>query len=237
MKKIIVQEMVSVDGFFAGPNGELDWHNVDAEFNEYAIAMLDSMDTLIFGRVTYDLMSAFWPSSEALKDDPIVASKMNSLPKIVFSKSSSGMGAGVDMSTGGGMGGGKSPVVVAASRKPLWNNTTMIGQIDADEIRKMKSGSKFGSKLGLSSGLTASAEDKKAENKSAENKNMVILGSGTIVSAFTRLGLIDEYRLIVNPVLLGKGKPLFTDIEKTLKLKLASTHQFKSGNVLLVYVP
>ena len=86
MRKIFVSEMVSVDGFFAGPNGEIDWHNVDAEFNEYAIDMLDSVDLLMFGRVTYELMAAYWPSPEAIRDDPRVAARMNALPKLVFSR-------------------------------------------------------------------------------------------------------------------------------------------------------
>src|SRR5258708_12246126 len=86
MKKLLVSEMVSVDGFFAGPNGEIDWHNVDEEFNTFAIEQLDSVDTLVFGRVTYELMASYWPTAEALKDDSVVAAKMNALPKIVFSK-------------------------------------------------------------------------------------------------------------------------------------------------------
>ncbi len=78
--------MVSVDGYFEGPNREIDWHNVDAEFNEYAIDLLHHVDALLFGRVTYQLMANFWPTPEARRDDPIVAELMNSLPKIVFSR-------------------------------------------------------------------------------------------------------------------------------------------------------
>src|SRR5579864_1682729 len=86
MRKIIVSEMVTADGFFAGPNGEIDWHVVDHDFNEYAIAMLNTADLIIFGRVTYELMANYWPTSDAMKDDPIVAERMNNLEKIVFSK-------------------------------------------------------------------------------------------------------------------------------------------------------
>lgn len=87
MRKVIFQMMISIDGYFEGPNRELDWHNVDNEFNEYAIATLNKIDTLLFGRVTYQLMASYWPSAEASNDDPIIAAKMNSLAKVVFSGS------------------------------------------------------------------------------------------------------------------------------------------------------
>ena len=77
--------MVSLDGYTEGPNGELDWHNVDEEFNDYAITFLHSVDTLLFGRKTYEMMAAYWPSPHAVKDDPIVAEHMNTLKKIVCS--------------------------------------------------------------------------------------------------------------------------------------------------------
>ena len=66
---------------------------------------------------------------------------------------------------------------------------------------------------------------------------MVIFGSGTIVSAFAKLGLIDLYRLIVNPVVLGRGKPLFKGLDDKLKLKLLNARPFGSGNVILEYKP
>jgi dihydrofolate reductase len=175
--------MVTVDGFFAGPNGEIDWHVVDAEFNEYAIAMLNAADTILFGRITYEMMASYWPMPPATTNDPIVAERMNNLAKIVFSTTQENL---------------------------AWNNSTVVKTIDSAEIMKMKQ---------------------------APGKDILILGSGTIVSAFAGLGLIDEYRLIVNPVVLGAGKTLFKDIKERLKLKLAKTKMFNSGNVLLYYVP
>ena len=183
MRKIIVQEMITVDGFFAGPKGEIDWHHVDAEFNEHSVEFLNTIDTLMFGRITYDLMASYWPTPEGLKDDPIIADKMNSLSKIVFSKT-------VD--------------------KAMWNNSKMFPEINAEEIKKMKESS---------------------------GKDIAIFGSGIIVTALTELGLIDEYRFIVNPVILGKGKTLFANLEKKPGLELLKTHEFKSGNISLSYKP
>ena len=86
MRKVIVFLMVTLDGFFSGPNGEIDWHVVDEEFNDFANEQLASVDTLLFGRVTYQGMASYWPTPIALANDPIIAHKMNTFPKIVFSR-------------------------------------------------------------------------------------------------------------------------------------------------------
>ena len=181
MRKVFEFNLVTLDGYFEGPRREIDWHNVDAEFNEYAIGMLNSVDTLLFGRVTYELMAGYWPTPDAMKNDPIVAGKMNSLPKIVFSRT-------LD--------------------KVAWNNSRLVKSNVEEEIQKMKK---------------------------QPGKDIVILGSGSIVSELAPLGLIDEYRLMVNPVVLGAGKPLFKGIKDRLNLKLIKAKTFKSGNVLLYY--
>lgn len=178
MKKVIVFNMLSVDGFFAGVDGNINWHNVDAEFNEFAIKQLGEVGILLFGKTTYDVMASYWPKEQAVNDDPIVAGLMNSLPKIVFSRSMD---------------------------KAEWNNTEIKDKIEIEEIRKLKQ---------------------------ALEKDIFIFGSGTIVQEFAKLGLVDEYRLMVNPVVLGQGKPLF---KQPSKLKLLESKQFNNGNVLLYY--
>jgi dihydrofolate reductase len=181
MRKIIAQEMVSLDGFFTGPNGEIDWFIWDNALRDLSLGTLGSVDTLLFGRTTYELMASYWPTATA--EDPEIARSMNALPKIVFSQS---------------------------LKKADWNNTRVVNRIDPDEIAKMKQ---------------------------QPGKDMVIYGSGIIVSALTRLGLIDEYRLIVNPVILGNGKPLFKGLNEKLSLKLLEARALGSGNVLLRYEP
>lgn len=173
--------MLSVDGYFCGPGGEIDWHTVDAEFNETAIAFLDTVDTLLFGRVTYELMAGYWPTEAASQDDPDVARRMNALKKVYFSK---------------------SPETLP------WNNSTKLSAIDIDEIHKLKN---------------------------APGKDIAIFGSGQIVQQLMPLGVIDEFRLIVSPVLLGKGKSLFPTLEGIKKLTLLQTKKFANGNVLLSY--
>ena len=86
VRKLFSFNMVTLDGFFEGPNHELDWHNVDAEFNEFAIEQLSTIDTLLFGRVTYEMMASYWPTPATRSNDPIVASLMNNVSKLVVSK-------------------------------------------------------------------------------------------------------------------------------------------------------
>jgi dihydrofolate reductase len=66
---------------------------------------------------------------------------------------------------------------------------------------------------------------------------MAILGSGSIVSQLAQEGLIDEYQIVVNPIVLGKGRTLFDGLKRKLTLKLATTQAFSNGNVFLRYEP
>ena len=68
-------EMFS-QGLFEGVNRDISWHNVDAEFNDFAVDQLNATDLLIFGRVTYELMASYWPTHQAGTNDPIVAGRM-----------------------------------------------------------------------------------------------------------------------------------------------------------------
>ncbi len=179
MRKVFLFMMVSLDGFFEGPNHELDWHNVDEEFNKFATDQLNGVDVLLFGRKTYELMAGYWPTAK--EDDPAVAEKMNNLPKIVFSRSL--MGA-------------------------KWNNSRLVKENIAEEITKIKQHS---------------------------GKDMAIFGSSGLCVSLIQLGLIDEFRIMVNPVVLGKGNTLFGGIAHKLSLELLRTKTFSSGNVLLYY--
>jgi len=174
--------MVSLDGFFEGPNREIDWHNVDAEFNEYAADLLSNVDVLLFGRVTYELMASYWPTEASRADDPIIAKRMNDISKIVFSRT---------------------------LEKAEWQNTRLVKENISDGIMKAKQ---------------------------QPGKDLAIFGSSDLALTFIKDGLIDEYRIIVNPMLLGGGKQLFHGLKDRVKLKLAKTRNFASGNIMLYYV-
>jgi dihydrofolate reductase len=86
MRRIFAFLVSSVDGYYEGPNQEFDWPVVDDEFNQFAIEQLGEVDTLIFGRVTYEGMASYWPTPAAEQNDPEVTGAMNSLNKIVVSR-------------------------------------------------------------------------------------------------------------------------------------------------------
>lgn len=111
MRKLTVFNLITLDGYFAGENGDISWHNVDDEFQEMAIQVSNSGNTLIFGRVTYELMASYWPTAAGLKDDPIVAAGMNKSEKIVFSRT---------------------------LKKADWNNTRLVQDDMIGEIRRLK---------------------------------------------------------------------------------------------------
>jgi dihydrofolate reductase len=73
--------------------------------------------------------------------------------------------------------------------------------------------------------------------KQESERDMTVLGSGSIVSQLAQHGLIDEYQIMVNPVVLGKGKTMFQGIRDKLTLKRTGSRIFKNGNVLLHYEP
>src|SRR5262245_33678488 len=85
MRKLFAFNMISLDGFFEGPNGDLSWHNVDEEFNQFAIEQTSSLGGILFGRVTYEGMASYWPTPPAQASDPEIAHLMNTLPKVVVS--------------------------------------------------------------------------------------------------------------------------------------------------------
>jgi dihydrofolate reductase len=186
MRRLVVFNQVSLDGYFSGTNGDISWAHKDrqdAEWNAFIADNASGGGLLLFGRITYDLMAAYWPTPVAMKNDPVVAERMNSLPKVVFSRT---LG------------------------QASWSNTRVVKSGMAAEVRKMKQ---------------------------APGKGMAILGSGSIVAQLAQEGLIDEYQVVVNPVVLGKGRTMFDGITEKLTLTLTTTRTFGNGCVLLCYEP
>lgn len=86
MRTVYAFVIVSIDGFHATPDGGTDWFASDDEFEEYAAAQGDAIDTIVMGRRTFELMASYWPTPQAYADDPVVAGFMNDLPKVVASR-------------------------------------------------------------------------------------------------------------------------------------------------------
>ena len=89
MRKLISFTQVTLDGYFTGRNGDLSWAHEgpqDAEWNAFVSGNASGGGQLLFGRITYELMVSYWPTPAAREHDPIVAERMNNLPKVVFSR-------------------------------------------------------------------------------------------------------------------------------------------------------
>ena len=185
MRHLIVFNQISLDGYFSGEKGDISWAkaNQDAEWKQFVKENANRGGMLLFGRVTYELMKSYWPTPDAMKNDPVVAERMNSLPKVVFSKS---------------------------LNKTSWKNTLLVKGDLLTEIRRLK-------------------------NESGDD--LVIMGSGSIVSQLTQAVLIDEYQLVLVPVVLGKGRTMFDGVEDRKSLRATKTRAFGNGNVLLCYEP
>jgi dihydrofolate reductase len=183
MRRLSAFNLITLDGYIAGRDGDISWHNVDEEFQEYAEKNSNSGNTLLFGRVTYELMAGYWTSPDALKNDPVVTKGMNNSAKIVFSRT---------------------------LNKADWANTRLVKDNMLGEVRKLKQ---------------------------QNGNDLTILGSGTIVAQLAQAGLIDEYQIMLNPVVLGKGKTMFEGVTNRLSFKLISTRTFRNGNILLHYEP
>ena len=184
MPRLNMFNSVSLDGYFTDSNNDMSWAHAGGdsdEFQEFVAGNASGASTLIFGRVTYEMMATFWPTQMAAQQMPEVAAGMNKAPKYVFSRN---------------------------LKKAGWANTTVLNGDPAAEIAKLKR---------------------------ADMPGLTILGSGSIVKQLAAAGLIDDYQLMVCPVILGSGRTLFDGLPGRPVLRLANSRAFKNGKVFLHY--
>jgi len=185
MRSLIFFMHTSLDGFVAGPNGEMDWINLDEAMFDFVGIMTDKSDTALYGRVTYEMMQAYWPTAgekpNATKHDIEHSTWYNSVSKIVLSKT---------------------------LNDTELHNTKVISDRLSDHINELKQ---------------------------QKGKNILIFGSPGASQALLNQGLIDEFWLFVNPIILGQGMPLFKDITGTTKLKFIESKTFACGVIAIHY--
>ena len=176
---------ISLDGFVAGPKGEMNWIKVDQEIFDHVGQRIGQTDTSLYGRVTYQMMENYWPAAgaqpNASKHDIEHSKWYANVHKVVLSKT---------------------------LKEEDLTNTTIISDNLSDSINELKQ--KTGSEI-------------------------LLFGSPTATHALIQQNLIDGYWLFVNPIILGQGIPLFTDIKDKIKLKLLNTRPFSSGVTELNY--
>jgi dihydrofolate reductase len=181
MRKLIAAMNVTLDGFC-----DHTAMNADEEIHEHYNDLLRNSGTLIYGRITYQLMEKFWPSvvKNPTGNKPIdeFAVLIENIPKVIFSRTLENVG---------------------------WKNTTLKKDLVKEEVSQMKQ---------------------------EAGKNIVV-GSPSLIVAFMRLGLVDEYQLCVHPTVLGNGLRLFKNVDETAQLQLLRTKTFRCGAVALYYQP
>ncbi|WP_397538226.1 dihydrofolate reductase family protein [Rummeliibacillus pycnus] len=177
-RKIILDLAVTLDGFIEGKNGEVDWCIMDSEMG--FINFLNQIDTIFYGRKSYDLWGEFTPEIEDPNTDKEMWELIHSKEKVIFSKTQKG-----------------------SNYKTIYINDNIL-----EEVNRLK-------------------------NK--PGKDIWLYGGSSLITTFINLGLVDEFRLSVHPVILGEGKPLFTDIKQRLNLNMVDTRTFSSGVVQLIY--
>jgi dihydrofolate reductase len=216
MRKLVLKMSTSIDGFVAGPNGELDWmfKTMDDAVTAWIVGGLLQSDVHIMGSRTFRDMAAYWPTStEAF------AAPMNAIPKIVFSRT--GLDAPEAKGTTQGLNDAMRARPVPAAEPGAgagatgggWTAPIVASGDLADEIARLK------------------GED------GTPGKDIMAHGGASFAQSLARSNLIDEYRLVVHPVAIGKGLPLFGGLTAPLEMKLVSATVFATGVVAQVYRP
>ncbi|XOV95289.1 MAG: dihydrofolate reductase family protein [Bacteroidota bacterium] len=171
----------TLNGFYKDDQSGIDWHVHGSEEAGFSSESLGNNHSLLFGRVTYEMMASFWPTSQAHEAFPEVAKGMNSAKKLV----------------------------VSSSLKTVeWANSQILGKDWLDELRKLK-----------------------------QSENITLLGSGMILTQLAEANLIDLYQIMLDPVVIGKGTPIFDGINSNMHLELTDKRIFNSGTILLSYKP
>jgi dihydrofolate reductase len=186
LSKLVVFNHVTMDGYFTDPKGDMSFahrQQPDPEWDAFVANNAGGGGVIVFGRITYEMMASYWPTPVAAQQMPVVAERMNHLPKVVFSRT-------LD--------------------RVSWQNTQLLKSDLLSEIRRLKR---------------------------EPGPGLTILGSGSIIAQLAPHGVIDEYHIIVNPVILGSGRTMFEGVKDKLPLKLTSTRTFGNGNVLMSYEP
>lgn len=182
MRRLLMLMSISLDGFFEGRNHDISWHNVDEEFNKFALDQLRETDTILFGRRTYQLFEDSWPKAAdnptTSKDNLEIAHLINNMNKIVFSKT-----------------------FQRVEEKKNWKNVKLIREVNPEEINRWKQ---------------------------QRGKDLAVGGNNLAVS-LAQNGLVDEFQIMVNPVVLGNGTPLFKGIEERLNLRLVRVRMLSQG--------
>lgn len=185
MRKLSLIAHISLDGFVAGENGELDGFEAGAENLAFVVGLTKDADSALFGRISYQLLEQYWPSAKdqpgASKEEVAYSTWYSQAEKIVVSRTLQGQSL---------------------------DNTTVISENIAMQMKAIKE---------------------------QPGKNIIIFGSPSVSQLLIEEDLIDDYWIWINPVIFGRGIPLFARSEELKKLKLETSRLFPNGELALHY--
>lgn len=209
MRKLILKMSISVDGFVGGPKGEINWifDSMGEDATAWTVGIIRKAGAHLMGSRTFHDMAAYWPTSS----DPFAA-PMNEIPKVVFTRR--GLGGPDPAATTGALKDATARMPLDPSAKAQgaesWVHPTVASGDLVKEIAKLKAGS---------------------------GGELVAHGGASFAACLAADGLVDEYALLVHPVALGRGLPLFAGLGRPQALKLVSSTPFSGGAVAQVYRP
>jgi len=210
-RKLVLKMSVSLDGFVAGPNGEIDWIFRTSGGDDSTAWVLDTLSGAgvhIMGSRSYRDMAAFWPYS-----DMPIAAPMNDIPKVIFSRTglkNAQMDPTPALAEAKARNAQRHGVTPTAAVLQSWAEPTVARGDLAEEILRLK----------------------------AQPGDCILAhGGARFAQSLVASGLIDEYRLGIHPVVLGQGQPLFSALRSPVDLRLVSMTPFASGAVAAVYQP
>ena len=201
-RELVLNMSVSLDGFVAGADGEIDWvfRNSTEESRAWAIERLGRASVHAMGNGAYQSMADFWPTAVSPFAGP-----MNEIPKAVFSRSGVVAEPSMDKTVAAVKEGTVSQAVLDS-----WRSPTAAGKDLVADIQRLKE---------------------------ADGGPINALGGAGFATSLVQAGLVDLFHLVVHPVLLGRGLPIFAGLESPLHLKLEDLKQFDSGVVVKMYRP
>ncbi|MES1215597.1 MAG: dihydrofolate reductase family protein [Bacteroidota bacterium] len=186
MRKLTLVVHISLDGFVAGENGELDGFEAGEENLQFVCKLTEKADAALFGRISYQLLDHHWPTAkdhpDATKSEIDYSTWYNKATKIVISRT--------------------------IKDEDLLNTIVISNNVPAEVVKlKEKAG-----------------------------KDILIFGSPSVSQVLIKSDLVDSYWIFINPVIFGKGIPLFEGLTEKSKLKLLATKQFQNGEIALNYI-
>jgi len=211
MRKLILKMSVSVDGFVCGPKGEADWifRNRDEEAARWSVDTLWQAGLHLMGSRTYHDMASWWPTST-----DIFAPVMNEIPKAVATTRTADELFRDRETSQAVKDAARARTTASATPTPevagSWSEPTVITGDLATEIARLKEQS---------------------------GKDIYAHGGAGFARSLVRLGLVDEFCLLVLPVALGSGLPIFTGLPHPLYLDLVESTDFPKGSVARIYRP